>query len=133
MNKSAIKVVEKGWGRELWIHNDDKYCGKVLVLEKGKNCSLHFHVKKHETFYVSKGLVQMELIEKNGAKTTMTLQPGDALEIPPGLVHRFTGLEDSEIMEFSTEHFDEDSYRVETGSQLAEPEQAEKASERAAA
>lgn len=133
MQKSAIQVVEKGWGRELWIHNDDKYCGKVLVLQKGRQCSLHFHVKKHETFYVAKGLVQMELIAKDGTKTTLTMHAGDALEIPQGLIHRFTGLEDSEIMEFSTEHFDEDSYRVETGSQLEQPAEEKAAADRVSA
>ncbi len=113
--KSIIEIVRKGWGKELWVHNDEKYCGKILVLNKSKRCSLHFHVLKHETFYISKGLVEMELIEKNGEKRTFTMKPGDALEIPPGLMHRFTGLEDSEIMEFSTQHFDEDSYRIERG------------------
>jgi hypothetical protein len=23
--------VEKAWGYELWIHNDNEYCGKLLV------------------------------------------------------------------------------------------------------
>ena len=27
----------KGWGYELWIHNDEKYCGKLLFFEKGKS------------------------------------------------------------------------------------------------
>ena len=41
---------------------------------------------------------------------------GDSLRIKPGTYHRFTGLEDSEIFEFSTKHSDEDSYRkVESG------------------
>ncbi len=64
---------------------------------------------------MNKGLVQMELVHANGKKETMQMKPGDTLEITPGLMHRFTGLEDSEIIEFSTEHFEEDSYRVEKG------------------
>ncbi len=28
------KRVEKLWGYELWIHNDEEYCGKRLVFEK---------------------------------------------------------------------------------------------------
>ena len=28
------KRVEKLWGYELWIHNDEEYCGKLLVFEK---------------------------------------------------------------------------------------------------
>ena len=114
-HKSKIQVVPKGWGKELWVHNDEKYCGKILVLKKCKQCSLHFHVLKHETFYISTGLVQMETIDKNGVKNTFVMKPGDALEITQGLMHRFKGLEDSEIMEFSTQHFDEDSYRIEKG------------------
>ena len=30
------KRVEKLWGYELWIHNDEEYCGKLLVFEKGR-------------------------------------------------------------------------------------------------
>ena len=26
--------VEKNWGYELWIHNDEEYCGKSLVFPK---------------------------------------------------------------------------------------------------
>ncbi len=39
--------------------------------------------------------------------------PGDSVRIRPGTKHRFTGLEDSEIIEFSTHHEDSDSYREE--------------------
>jgi hypothetical protein len=28
------KRVEKNWGYELWIHNDEEYCGKSLVFPK---------------------------------------------------------------------------------------------------
>ena len=110
-----IHIQPKGWGEEHWIHNDDKYCGKVLVLKKGKRCSLHFHVKKTETFYVQKGKVQMELQQKTGERETFVMNPGDVCEITPLLRHRFTGLEDSEIFEFSTQHFEDDSYRIEKG------------------
>jgi hypothetical protein len=27
--------VEKKWGYEDWVVNDEKYCGKVLVMEEG--------------------------------------------------------------------------------------------------
>ena len=46
------------------------------------------------------------------------MKPGDSLEISPGLVHRFSGIADSEIVEFSTQHFEEDSYRIEKGEKL---------------
>ncbi|MBL8693527.1 MAG: cupin domain-containing protein [Planctomycetes bacterium] len=114
--QKPIHIQPKGWGAEHWIHNDDKYCGKLLILKKGKRCSMHFHVKKTETFYVSKGKVQMELIHHPSKETeTFVMEPGDSCEIYPLLRHRFTGIEDAEIFEFSTQHFEDDSYRIEKG------------------
>jgi quercetin dioxygenase-like cupin family protein len=115
MPKAKMHFVPKGWGSELWIHNDEMYCGKKMVLHKGKRCSLHYHKLKTETFYVQSGKVQMELKLPDGNKEVLILDAGDAVHLPQGTLHRFTGLEDSEIFEFSTQHFDEDSYRVEKG------------------
>ena len=110
-----MQRVPKGWGEELWVHNDPLYCGKILRLRRGKRCSLHYHKKKTETFYLQAGRVKMELVHGDGRRETLEMKPGDALEITPGLVHRFTGIEDSEIIEFSTQHFEDDSYRIERG------------------
>lgn len=27
----------KGWGYELWIHNDEEYCGKLLFFKEGRD------------------------------------------------------------------------------------------------
>jgi quercetin dioxygenase-like cupin family protein len=108
----GIKVVPKEWGEERWIVNRD-YCGKLLILKKGYRCSLHHHRIKDETFYVSKGRVLMECDGE-----AMIMKPGDALLIEPNTKHRFTGLEDSEIFEFSTHHEDSDSYRDELSGQV---------------
>jgi quercetin dioxygenase-like cupin family protein len=101
------KEVPKAWGKEIWITNR-QYCGKKLILNKGFRCSMHHHKNKDETFYILKGKV---LLEADNKKQVML--PGDSILITPGMKHRFTGLEDSEIMEFSTHHEDEDSYREE--------------------
>lgn len=102
-----MKEVEKVWGKEIWIVNKD-YCGKKLILKKGFRCSMHYHKNKDETFYILKGRVLMEADNK---KQIMT--EGDSIMITPNTKHRFTGLENSEIIEFSTHHEDEDSYRDE--------------------
>lgn len=104
-----MKIVPKVWGEEHWVVNSDKYCGKKLVLKKGYRCSIHHHKIKDETFYIIKGRVLMELGENCEEKKIM--KPGDSIHIKPNLWHRFTGLEDSEIIEFSTKHMEEDSYR----------------------
>ena len=101
------KIVEKKWGHEEWIINRD-YCGKKLVLNKGSRCSMHYHKIKDETFYIVKGKVLLELEDQK-----KILKPGNSILILPNKKHRFTGLEDSEIIEFSTHHEDSDSYREE--------------------
>ncbi|AXQ70507.1 cysteine dioxygenase [Synechococcus phage S-T4] len=43
------------------------------------------------------------------------LSTGDKFHVPVGLRHRMYAMEDTEMFEFSTEHFDEDSIRIEKG------------------
>ena len=102
----SIKIVPKVWGEEHWIVNKE-YCGKKLLLKKGYRCSTHYHKKKDETFYVIKGRVLMELGLKRWVMNVF-----DSVHIPIGAKHRFTGLDDSEIIEFSTHHEEQDSHRV---------------------
>jgi len=110
-------MVMKEWGHEEWIHNDSKYCGKLLVFEKKNNrFSMHFHMKKHETWYVEEGSFVFNRIlvnQKNGGMATSILYPGAVVEIPPGLPHQLIALKDQSIIfEVSTEHFEDDSYRI---------------------
>ena len=113
-----MKFVEKGWGHELWIHNSEKYCGKLLYFKKGKRCSFHYHKVKHETFYLQSGRMTLRVIplkdmtETTAPIPTVELHPGDVYELPPETVHQMIAHEDSELFEFSTQHFDEDSIRL---------------------
>jgi quercetin dioxygenase-like cupin family protein len=43
------------------------------------------------------------------------LSRGDNFHVYRGLRHQMIALEDTELFEFSTQHFDEDSYRIEKG------------------
>lgn len=104
----------KTWGYEDWIANDPihGYCGKILFVAHCKRCSMHFHLKKHETFYVLEGEVRMGIIEADSTYREIDMQVGDTLIVPPGLMHQFTGLTDSKILEVSSLHSETDSYRV---------------------
>ena len=104
----------KVWGYEDWIVNTPDYCGKRLFLKEGFRCSLHYHRVKDEAFYVEEGSVLLEI-----GPETLYLSPGDAVRIPPRTLHRFSGLADSVIFEFSTHHDERDSYR--TPDQLSGP------------
>jgi quercetin dioxygenase-like cupin family protein len=107
MSTDEILRVPKVWGEEHWIVNRE-YCGKKLVLKRGFRCSMHFHKVKDEVFYVIAGKVLLET--EHGARVML---PGDHQHIPQRLLHRFSGLEDSRIIEFSSHHEDDDSFRTE--------------------
>ena len=60
MTDDDIEIHPKAWGEEHWIVNKE-YCGKKLVLKAGHRCSVHYHKIKDEVFYVTSGLVLMEV------------------------------------------------------------------------
>ena len=109
-----MKFVKKGWGHELWIVNKEEYCGKLLFFNKGKCCSFHYHEDKDEVFYLQSGKLRVLFSDNDDMDNAeeIILEPGQNFYIYPGLRHRMIALEDSELFEFSTQHFDSDSYRV---------------------
>ncbi len=102
------RIHRKLWGEELWIVNNDRYCGKRLLLKAGWQCSLHWHRFKQETFFVATGWVRFE----NGVER-FDLGPGQQTTVYPGIKHRFAGLTDAVIFEFSTTHDESDVERLE--------------------
>jgi len=109
-----MKHVDKGWGYERWIVNKPEYCGKLLYFNKGKRCSWHFHKIKDEVFYLQSGKIMVYYSDGDSLEEAeqKVLLPGDNFHVYTGLRHQMVALEDSELFEFSTEHFDSDSYRV---------------------
>ena len=74
---------------------------------------MHYHMDKHETFYVLKGQLELELLDtKDGAKSIVTLNEGDGFEIERGQPHKLVAGVDTDIIEVSTFHRDEDSHRL---------------------
>ncbi len=103
-----IKFVPKVWGSEEWLVNNEKYCAKFLNLVRGYQCSLHYHKLKDETFYVLDGKVEIELQDN-----ILILNKGDFVRIKPTIIHRFRATTPTaRILEVSTTHSDEDSYRL---------------------
>ena len=111
---STQTLVSKGWGFEKWVTNTEKYCGKLLYFTKGKKCSWHYHKIKDEVFYIQSGKLQIYFGETDSLEEaqTIVLEEGDSFHVKQGLRHQMLALEDTEMFEFSTQHFDEDSYRV---------------------
>lgn len=109
--RASEKEVRKLWGAEYWLCNNERYAAKILVLEPGFQCSLHYHVIKKETFIVLWGLVKLEVYTP---KDTLYLSPGDKYTLEPGRAHRFTAIDgDAQILEISSTHSDDDVVRIE--------------------
>lgn len=111
----TVGIIPKVWGYEKWLENNANYCCKLLFLNKGYQCSLHFHKEKDEMFFVTKGHVRLE----TDGKITH-LRAGNFRRIFPGTKHRFTGIEESLIIEVSTYHDEADSYRLEESKRVDE-------------
>jgi mannose-6-phosphate isomerase-like protein (cupin superfamily) len=111
--------VPKGWGEELIIENNEMYCGKLLIFKKGCRFSMHYHLIKDETWYVDKGEFIYRWIDTESAETIeQKLKPGDVVRQRVGQPHQLIALTDGTVFEVSTQHFDEDSYRVVKGDTL---------------
>ena len=105
--------VPKGWGEEIIIENNEMYCGKLLKFKKGCKFSMHYHLIKDETWYVNEGEFIYRWIDTNTAETIeQKLKVGDVVRQRVGQPHQLIALTDGVVFEVSTQHFDEDSYRV---------------------
>jgi mannose-6-phosphate isomerase-like protein (cupin superfamily) len=98
-------VMDFGLGRfeetgeiEFWVANeaDYGYCGKFLFVDDGQTCPYHRHSRKHETFFVLKGRVSMNVDDQ-----VRELNEGDVLVMPPGQRHSFTGVGPALLLEVS--------------------------------
>jgi mannose-6-phosphate isomerase-like protein (cupin superfamily) len=120
--KFAPQFVEKEWGREIIFANQNKYCGKILHFARaGYMGSMHYHLCKDETWYVSSGTFLLSWINPaTGQTTTEYLRTGDCVRHFPTEAHQLIAIEDnSMIFEVSTQHFDEDTYRISPSGSVA--------------
>jgi mannose-6-phosphate isomerase len=106
-NRPEVTIVEKPWGRELWLAHTDKYAFKIIEIKKGHRSSLQYHVRKHEHIYVDCGVLQVEWENEAGVLETIVLHPGEIVENKPGRKHRATAIEDVRLFEVSTPELDD--------------------------
>jgi len=106
-----VKIVDKPWGREVWIALTDRYAFKRIEFNKGSRSSLQYHNVKCEHIYVQSGLARFDE-EIGGCVVKNDYGPGSVIHNPAGKVHRVEALEDVVLYEVSTPELD-DVVRVE--------------------
>ena len=113
---AKAKRVDKAWGHEIWMANNEKenYCGKILYIKFGHSTSMHFHQKKHETFYILEGALDIEIIDTiTTDKYVKTINEGEVFVLDRLIPHRLVPKGgDVKFVEISSYHEDSDSYRV---------------------
>ena len=92
---------------EYWIANEAEagYCGKYLFLFDGQKCPLHSHREKHETFFIVKGRVRMNLDGKE-----IEMKEGGVLPVQTGRTHGFIGMGPALLLEISKPCLIDDNY-----------------------
>lgn len=112
------KKVKKPWGYEIWLANNinNNYCAKILFIEKNKSTSMHYHLQKHETFYVLEGDLMVDGLgdrHSTSYKFSLNAKEGESMEMERGHPHKLIANEkDTILIEASTFHQDSDSYRL---------------------
>ena len=108
----AVEVADFGLGRYaqeglgLVVRvNTLEYCSKWLTLRPGQHCPRHYHQLKKETFFVLRGVVQLEA---DGEVVCLT--PGQQFTLAPGVWHAFSSEGGAVIEEVSTHDENSDSY-----------------------
>ena len=95
---------EKPWGWELvWAEAED-YVGKLLFVRAGESLSLQYHEVKDESWLVQEGRARLELGDMGDELEVLEIAPGDAFRFRPRTVHRVTAIEDTTVVEVSTNH-----------------------------
>jgi len=114
--KMTPEIVKKGWGHEVIFVNNELYCGKILHFNTGAKFSMHYHLKKKESWYVAYGKFIFKYIDTRTSDILeTTLEIGDSITNEIGEPHQIICVEEGDVFEVSTQHFDSDSYRVMKG------------------
>jgi len=94
----GLNEFERSGEIEFWIVNKlaEGYCGKFIFVFDGQTCPYHRHGRKHETFFMVKGVVRMCVDGED-----VELGEGETLEMPPAVKHSFTGLGPALLLEVS--------------------------------
>lgn len=113
-----VRVVDKGWGREIIFADTPAYAGKILEFDRrDARFSLHFHAVKDETWYVLDGRFEVRMkMTEDASEYVTTLVPGTVWHNAPHQPHQLRCLTDrGRIVEVSTYDDPTDNHRIEPG------------------
>jgi mannose-6-phosphate isomerase len=101
------KVVQKPWGKEIWLALNEYYCYKRIHINAGTKTSFQYHEKKRETNYIISGEAEVWLENAEGVIEKIQMKAGDFFNVTPPRKHRVIALTDLILQEVSTPEVDD--------------------------
>jgi mannose-6-phosphate isomerase-like protein (cupin superfamily)/thiamine kinase-like enzyme len=101
------KVVNKPWGKEIWLELNDKYCYKRIHINAGTKTSYQYHERKLETNFIIEGKAEVWLENNEGIVEKSIMNAGDYFTVIPPKKHRVIAITDIILQEVSTPEVDD--------------------------
>jgi mannose-6-phosphate isomerase len=110
-----VKLVQKRWGRERWLHEEGAPFGfKVIRIKAGHRTSLQYHERKRETYHILEGEAVLVLRgDKDGPDMRLDFPAGMIAHVEAGAIHRVEAVSDIVLIEASTFDDGADNIRIE--------------------
>lgn len=83
-----------------------------LIINEGNEFGGHYHKHKKELFYIIKGKINIQIIDKRGGQS-INLKAGECILIEPYDYHTIYAIENSEIVELLDKPYDKEDIWVE--------------------
>ena len=112
--KKVIKL-KKYWGEIITLFSNNKGAAKIIKMNKGTQSSMEFHIKKIESYYISKGLIKLGIRFGRAKQKVINLKKNDCFLMKPGTMHMRMANKESQIIELSNKDSDNDSIIVHDG------------------
>ena len=89
----------KVWGETRLVTRNAALELHMISFKAGAVCSEHKHLRKWNGFMVLSGVMLVRVWQESGLVDETVLRAGEYMEVAPGLVHQFEGVEDGRALE----------------------------------
>lgn len=112
--KKILKL-NKYWGDISTLYSNKKGAAKIINMKKGTQSSMEFHINKIESYFISKGFIELGIRYGRAKQKIINLKKNSSFFMKPGTMHMRMAAEDSQIVELSNKDSDNDSIIVHDG------------------
>jgi dTDP-4-dehydrorhamnose 3,5-epimerase len=89
----------------------------LITFVKGAKRGSHYHKKSTQYTYIIQGRIEVRIKDTKSPDAKVEsylIEKGDLMEIPPLVIHTYQALENSVMLDFTTESRLEDGYETDT-------------------